>query len=243
MPADPNPDRASSGATADVNPLVRMAEDAGVASRLRAARAAVAAVHRRPVNLRRYAVTSAESVLRGARASAMIATAEGFAGGEASAIDASSLLAPDALAGTVRTFRRAPLQVIARIDVLAGGSGRPAAGSAGGLESLAKAAGRWADHELVAALWHGTLMSLRPFGERTGVVARLVARIAAISSGFDPRGLAVPEPYLNRHREQYLRSAAGFAEDPAARDEFLALYVESWAAGAREAEGIARAAS
>ena len=48
----------------------------------------------------------------------------------ASAVSAYSVAAPELLDGTVRSFARAPLQVLARIDVAAGGTGIPAGESA-----------------------------------------------------------------------------------------------------------------
>ena len=44
----------------------------------------------------------------------------------ASAVSAYSVAAPELLEATVRSFARAPLQVLARIDVAAGGTGIPA---------------------------------------------------------------------------------------------------------------------
>ena len=52
-----------------LQPLLRLGEVAALADQ---ARAAIAAVHRRPVSLRRAEVTGSESVLRGARTSALL---------------------------------------------------------------------------------------------------------------------------------------------------------------------------
>ena len=50
--------------------------------------------------------------------------------------------------------------------------------------------------------------------------------MTAVMTGFDPRGLAVPETYLHRHQDD--------PKDPV----FL---LRAWETGAEEAEGIARA--
>ena len=67
----------------------------------------------------------------------------------------------------------------------------------------------------------------------------MAARAAAIHTGFDPRGFAVPETYLNRHRAEYRAALASYDAEPA---ELLTLLLKAWTAGATEADGIARAA-
>ena len=96
----------------------------GVADAEQRASAAIAAVHRRPVNLRRSEITSSESAVRGARLSALLS-----GGSEDAEVSAYSLLAPAQLQATARTFQRAPLQVLARLDALLGGSGTPLSGA------------------------------------------------------------------------------------------------------------------
>jgi Fic family protein len=68
-------------------------------------------------------------------------------------------------------------EVAARLDGLAGllraGSGAPA--------------------PVVAAVVHGELLALRPFGSGNGVVARAAERIVLIGSGLDPKGICPAE--------------------------------------------------
>ena len=106
------------------HPLDALATVAGVADAEQRASAAIAAVHRRPVNLRRSEITSSESAVRGARLSALLS-----GGSEDAEVSAYSLLAPAQLQATARTFQRAPLQVLARLDALLGGSGTPLSGA------------------------------------------------------------------------------------------------------------------
>lgn len=218
-----------------------------VAELAHAARSAIAAVHRRPVSLRRAEITGSESVLRGARTSALIDdpsirlgdAPEGVYG---LSISVSSMLSPGSLQASARVFGRAPLQILARMSVSAGGGGRPE-GSPERLQRLAALISRGGGegHDvLLPQVVHAEILGHSLFGERSGLVARAAARLAAVTSGFDPRGLAVPEPYLLRHRAEYLAAAEAWAAGSAV--EFLELSLRSWIAGAKEAEAIARAA-
>lgn len=219
--------------------LSQLAAVPALASLIEEATGAINAVHRRPVNLRKVELTSSESTLRGARANVDLYRA-GVT--EEESISAYSVLAPGSVDATVRTFVRAPLQVLARIDALAGGPGRPEQGA----DRLSALAGLFATTKggaLLPAILHGELLRGGYFGRRSGTVARVAARVSAIGTGFDPRGLTVPETYLRRHREDYRRLAERFGSDEASIEEFLAFHVRAFIAGATEAEGIASAAS
>lgn len=228
-----------------LRPLLNLGE---VAELHESARAAIAAVHRRPVSLRRPEVTGSESVLRGARLSALIDghdadLSEGPEGPLGQAISCYSLLAPEKLESSARTFGRAPLQVLARMDVLAGGGGIPVNSTAAErLRTLARIITSGAHDGLLPQVIHGEIASAQVFGPRSGLVARAAGRLAAVHTGFDPRGLAVPESYLNQHRRDYESALAGFATGPEGVGVFLELMFRAWAAGAAEAEAIARAA-
>ena len=204
------------------HPLDALTTVAGVADAEQHASAAIAAVHRRPVNLRRSEITSSESAVRGARLSALLS-----GGSEDAEVSAYSLLAPAQLQATARTFQRTPLQVLARLDVLLGGSGTPLSG-APRLSTLAQLIVGPAHPRagLLPVFVHMELEAGEFFGPRSGSIARVASRVTAVMTGFDPRGLAVPETYLHRHQED--------PKDPV----FL---LRAWEAGAEEAEGIARA--
>lgn len=223
-----------------LQPLLRLGDVASLAD---SAQQAVAAVHRRPVSLRRAEVTGSESVLRGARTSALIDDPTVRLGDEpvgvlGASISVSSMLAPDSLQASARVFGRAPLQILARMSVLAGGGGRPE----GPPERLQRLAGWLAGgtHDvLLPQVVHAEILAHELFGNRSGLVARAAGRLAAVTTGLDPRGLAVPETYLLRHRDEYLAAARAWAQGSAG--EFLELSLRSWIAGAEEAEAIARA--
>lgn len=197
----------------------------------------IAAVHRRPVNLRKYEVTSSESLLRGARTSAALDPELG----EKYHISGYSMLAPAVIEQTSRTFLRAPLQVLARIDALAGGPGRPTSASAE-LEVLARVITSAPNPVLIPAVVHGEIIGRGAFGPRSALVARVAARSAAVTFGSDPRGLCVPETYLRRHRSEYQASAAHFTAGQEQAMTFIELYLKAMIAGAEEAESIAAAA-
>lgn len=215
-----------------------LASDARIIELTSEATAAVNAVHRRPVNLRKPELTSSESALRGARANVDCYLA-GVSVEES--INAYSVLAPAKVAQTASTFLRAPLQVLALIDVYSGGTGRPEKNPQR-LQQLAKLITNNPDQVLAPALIQAELITGGYFGQRSGTVARVSTRIAAIAYGFDPRGLCVPEVYLRRHRAEYETLATHATDDQQALTDFLAFYLQSYILGAHEAEGIAKLA-
>jgi hypothetical protein len=125
----------------------------------------------------------------------------------------------------------------------AGAPGRPVRGT----ERLALLAelvtgGTSVPAPVLVAVVHGELLVLEPFASANGVVARAAARLAAISSGLDPRGLAVPEVGHLRAGAAYREAARGFA---AGTPDGLAAWIrhccDQWVAGAREGRSIADA--
>ena len=97
---------------------------------------------------------------------------------------------------------------------------------------------------VLAAVAHGELLTLAPFGTGDGVVARGVSRLITIASGLDPHGLGVPEVHWMRRSGDYQAAARGFASGtPDGLAAWLVLSSEALHAGAREALSIAQAAS
>jgi hypothetical protein len=69
---------------------------------------------------------------------------------------------------------------------------------------------------VVAAVVHGELMTLRPFGRADGVVARGAARLVMASRGLDPDRLTVPEAgHVAIGRREYVEALRGFASGTA----------------------------
>ena len=180
---------------------------------------------------------TAEGVLRGARLAALLGNAP-----ETQLVDAYSVLAPDVREQTARTFIKAPLQVLARLDVLVGGSGRPRDGqSAGRLALLGKIVAAGPHQAVIPAVVQGEIIAHELFGSRSVAVGLAAARVSAVASGFDPRGLAVPEVHYNRHRSELAALGAGFGQ-PAGVVPFVAYYLAAMRAGVVEARGIANVA-
>jgi hypothetical protein len=242
------------------DPLAPLAELPGVAAAGEEAREALGRAHRHRTNLRGWPGTAAEASVRAARAS--------------SVLDGGSLQLPDAgddpvLAGALRVseaveggatslvgvWQRAPLQAIARLHALAAADltdddrlGRPRGDAEVGrrLALLADivTGGTGVPAPVLAAVVHGELLTLEPFGTADGVVARAVSRLVTIASGLDPHGLGVPEVFWMRHSGDYRAAARGFASGtPDGLAAWLVMSSRALHAGAREALSIAQAMS
>jgi hypothetical protein len=175
---------------------------------------------------RESAGVSTESALRGARASAAL---EGVdvpltdlrAGNVEDPLVQGALRVSAGLGSMVETWSRAPGQVLARLHVLAAADlvesaalGRPAPHAGGRLSGLfALATGTTsAPAVLIAALVHGELASMAPFGTADGVVARAAARLTGITRGLDPKAVSVPEVgFAELGRDAYAEALDGYA--------------------------------
>ncbi|MEL4161662.1 oxidoreductase [Corynebacterium bovis] len=249
--ASPSPGTtpSSAGAPATPDPLAPLAGLPGVQEAVDEAQDFLSRVHRHPANLRGHHVTGSEGVLRGARASAQLdgGTVVIPESGQvddpvlAGSLRAAELLAPDGITETETTWRRAPLQVMARINAVASPTmsdsqfrriaaesgrtvprsgpdefpvpGRPRQSTDQRLQLLAGlvTGGTRVSSVILSAVVHGELLTLAPFPDANGVTARACSRLATISGGLDPRGLGVPEVWWNRHRDEYAENAEGFA--------------------------------
>lgn len=241
--------------TAD--PLAPLMQLPGVAMAAEQARDALGRAHRHRANLRGWPVTAAEAALRAARASSVLD------GGpvqldEAATEDpvfAGALRVAQALEGgetnLVAVWQRAPLQALARLHMLAAADrveearlGRPRADPQVGprLELLADmVSGRTrVPVPVIAAVAHGELLTLAPFGSADGVVARAVSRLVTIAGGLDPHGLGVPEVSWMRRAADYRDAARGFAAGtPDGIAAWLKLCCRALQDGARDALSIA----
>ena len=250
--------------TAD--PLAPLAELPGVAAAGEEAREVLGRAHRHRTNLRGWPTTAAEASLRAARASAVLdggsfqlSDGRSASGGAPDPVLAGALRVAEALEGgassLVGVWQRAPLQAIARLHALAAADlaendrvGRPRADVEVGrrLALLADivAGGTRAPAPVLAAVVHGELLTLEPFGIADGVVARAVSRLVTIASGLDPHGLGVPEVYWMRQSGDYRAAARGFSSGtPDGVTAWLVLSARALHAGALEALSIAQAAS
>jgi hypothetical protein len=172
---------------------------------------------------------------------------------------AGALRVSEALEGgatsLVGVWQRAPLQAIARLHALAAADladddrlGRPRGDADVGRRMALLAdivtGGTQVPAPVLAAVVHGELLTLAPFGTADGVVARAVSRLVTIATGLDPHGLGVPEVYWMRHSGDYRAAARGFSSGtPDGLAAWLVLCARALHAGAREALAIAQAVS
>ena len=244
--------------TASADPLAPLLDLPGVPEAVARARDALVAVHNHAVNRRGWPAGAAEAGLRAARASAALDGAA-FAPGDS--------VSDPVLAGAVRAveesgrllgvWRASPLQALARLHVVAAADlvpaerheaelGRPRAGGGtaarlGLLADLVTGGTRVPAPVLVAVV-HGELIALAPFPVANGVVARAAARLAAVTAGLDPKGLAVPEVGHLRRAAEYRATAEGFASGTSEGVRGWLLHCcAQWEAGAREGTSIADA--
>ncbi len=247
--------------TAD--PLAPLLDLPGVAEASDRARDALGRAHRHRANLRGWPVSAAEAAVRAARASSVLDggpvrlddAADAAQTGEP--VFAGALRVAQALEGgagpLVAVWQRAPLQALARLHMLAAADlvdadrlGRPRTDPDVGprLELLAGlvTGPTRAPAPVVAAVAHGELLTLKPFGSADGVVARAVSRLVTIASGLDPHGLGVPEVSWMRQPAAYRDAAGGFAAGtPEGVASWLVLCCRGMRAGAQEAITIADA--
>ncbi|MCP3758346.1 oxidoreductase [Streptomyces sp. TBY4] len=140
-------------------------------------------------------------------------------------------------------WRQSPLRVLARLHLVASGStadgdvvGRPrlagepvdeplidlplpdaqeVAGRLEGLSGLIIAGGS-APALITAAVVHGELLALRPFGSYNGLVARTAERIVLINSGLDPKAICPAEVgHAEQGREAYVEAFEGYVSGTA----------------------------
>jgi hypothetical protein len=242
------------------DPLGPLLDLPGIAGAVQSARDAVRGVHQHPTNRKGWPTTAAEASVRAARSSAYLdgGNPEIPEDGEvADPILAGALRVAEAIGPLLPVWQRAPLQALARLHLLAAADlvdaadderlGRPRAerGVAGRLDLLATlvTGATSAPGPVLAAVVHGELLTLAPFGIADGVVARAASRLTMISSGLDPKGLTVPEVAFLRRPERYEEAAKGFASGQAdgVRDWVL-LCCEAYEIGAKEAASIADSA-
>lgn len=249
--------RSMTGTAEILAPLIELP---GVADGVEQARNAAAQVYDHPANRQGWPAAAAEAQLRAARASAALdggPTGPPVDGPVDDPVLAGALRAADGLGKLLPIWRRAPLQALARLHLLAaadlvpeaerdGALGRPRGDPdvSRRLELLAALVtdGDNSPGPVLVAVVHGELLTLAPFGTADGVVARAAARLTAVVSGLDPKGLAIPEVGHLRRVREYRQAAAGFAGGTAEGvTEWLLHCCRQWRAGASEALTMAAA--
>ena len=209
----------------------------GVPSALTAARDA-ADVLLRDRGLRRTTpALSAESLLRGAAASAQLdgsqTSLDDLRAGHAADSRATAAARLNAsLLALVPVVARSPLQALARMHGLAAAGtvdpeylGRPRGdASAAALQRLAAAltSPQALPAIAVAAVAHAEIATRRPFGACNGLVARALERLILVARGVDPTSVLVPEAGHLALVDDYRAGLTGYATGlPAGRQQWL----------------------
>ncbi|MFE4381282.1 oxidoreductase [Streptomyces cyaneofuscatus] len=167
-------------------------------------------------------------------------------------------------------WRQSPLRVLARLHLVAAGGaapddavGRPRlAGEpvdeplieaplpgadevAGRLEGLSQLiiAGTAAPALVTAAVVHGELLALRPFGSHNGLVARNAERIVLIGSGLDPKSICPAEVgHAEQGRAAYVAAFEGYTTGtPEGLAAWIAHCGRSVELGVRESTAVCEA--
>jgi hypothetical protein len=238
------------------DPLAWLTSLEGVASAYAAARDGIDAVLRDRGLRRTSPGTTAESLLRGAHASA---TLEGSSsslvevrGGDGDETARAAVRVSTELLALTPTLARSPLQVLARVHALAAAGslpedrlGRPRdAAAADRLRQLGVllTAPTQAPALAVAALVHADLATAAPFPSHNGLVARALERLVLVGRGVDEKSLVVPEAGHLALRAAYESNLRGYRDGgPAGVQAWLLYGAEAFAAGA-EASPLRRPA-
>ncbi len=239
-----------------VDPLAWLVSLEGVPSAFAGARDGIDAVLRDRGLRRTGPETTAESLLRGAHASAVlegsVSTLAEVRSGEGDEISADAVRVSTELLALVPVVRRSPLQALARLHALAGhGSlpsdrlGRPRdPESAGLLRTVADlvTANTEAPALAVAAIMHAELAVSAPFPSHNGIVARAAERLLLVSKGVDEKSLVVPEAAHLALRAEYESNLRGYASGQQSGIHAWLLYAAEAYAAAAEASPLVRAA-
>ncbi|TQL66510.1 hypothetical protein FB381_0372 [Nocardioides albertanoniae] len=229
------------------DPLARLVSLEGVASGFAAARDGIDVMLRDRGLRRTSPETTAESLLRGAHASAVLEGSGSSlgevreSGGDEIAQDAVRLSTE--LLSLAPVVKQTPLQAFARMHALAAGGslspeelGRPRSAEASArLRRLADLllAPTSAPALVVAAFVHADLATAAPFASHNGLVARAAERLVLVARGVDEKSLVVPEAGHLALRAAYESNLRGFREGRQAGAHSWLLYAaEAYAAGA-----------
>jgi hypothetical protein len=231
-----------------VDPLADLAALEGVGSALAASRDGIDALLRDRGLRRTSPELTAESLLRGAHASAVLegssATLEQLRDEPSDDAARAAVRVSTELLGLVPVLSHSPLQAFARLHTLAAKGtaaetdlGRPTDPS--GAERL-NALGRLllersaAPAMVAAAVVHAELKTVAPFVSHNGIVARAAERLVLVARGVDPPSLTVPEAGHLTLRRQYESNLDGYARGgPGGVHGWLLYVAEAYTAGAQ----------
>lgn len=190
---------------------------------------------------------TAESLLRGAHASAVLegssSTLDDVRAGAGDQIATDAVRLSASMLALAPLLKTAPLQAIARLHTVVASSaltadelGRPRdAASADRLRGVSELllSGTEAPALLVAAVAHADVATAAPFASHNGIVARALERLVLVSRGVDAKSLVVPEAGHLAQRAAYESNLRAYSDGGPAGVHAWALYgAEAFAAGA-----------
>lgn len=229
------------------DPLAWLVSLEGVGSAFAAARDGVDVLLRDRGLRRTSPATTAESLLRGAHASAVLQGSRSSLAeireGRYDDVAGAAVRVSTELLAQAPVLTRSPLQALARLHALAASPdagpeerGRPRdPDRATRLRDLAAvlSAESAAPALLVAALVHAEVATVAPFASHNGIVARAAERLVLVARGVDEKSLVVPEAGHLALREAYESNLRGYATGGVAGVHSWLLYAaEAYAAGA-----------
>ena len=229
------------------DPLLALASLEGVASAMTATRDGIDAMLRDRGLRRTTADLTAESLLRGAHASAVLegstSTLEEARDGTGDDLTVAAVRVSTELMSLLPVMEHSPLQVVARLHTIAAKGfvddedlGRPRGDVDGErLRSLASllTARTSAPALVLAAVAHAEVRTLAPFVSHNGIVARALERLVLVARSVDRTSLTVPEAGHLANRPQYESNLRGYATGGRNGVHAWLLYAaEAFAAGA-----------
>jgi hypothetical protein len=232
------------------DPLAGLLTLEGVPSGFAAARDGIDALLRDRGLRRTSPEQTAESLLVGAHASAVLegsgSSLDEVRDGAGDEVAADAVRVSAHLLSLVPVLRTSPLQAFARLHALASGdevAGRPRdPESSARLQALGRmlTAPTAAPALLVASVVHADLVTAAPFVSHNGMVARAAERLVWVARGVDERSVLVPEAGHLALRAAYESNLRGYREGgPTGVHAWLRYAAEAAARGA-EASPLAR---
>lgn len=211
--------------TRTADPFLAAASLEGVPSAFAAARDGIDAVLRDRGLRRSTPDHTARSLLLGAAATSRLEGGEGdvevLTSGGGDATGRAAVRLSTELLGLTETWKRSPVQAIARLHALAAAGsvadedlGRPASpDGVARLTELARslAVPTEAPALVVAALVHAEIADASAFISHNGVVARAAERLVLVTRGLDPASVTVPEAGHAADEVAYRAGLEGYA--------------------------------
>ncbi len=221
----------------------------GVGSAMASSRDGIDALLRDRGLRRTPAELTAESLLRGAVASARLAGSqsddEDVRAGRVDPMAESAVRVSTDLMGLLPVMRHSPQRVITRLHILAAkgqvpseelGRPRPGADTARLARLGRLLVARTNGSALVlAAVAHAELRTISAFGLHDGIVARALERLVLVARGVDPTSLTVPEAGHLAFAPRYEQAVRDYAADEGGgrgAHAWLLYAAEAYAAGA-----------